>query len=65
VSDFLRNADLETVLLIVGMVVIGLCIGLGKVSKETSYGLDIVLLGLANALNNKTKGSKAEPLKNG
>jgi hypothetical protein len=41
---------------ILGMVGLGLAIGLGKVMKESSYGLDIILLGLANALNNLTKG---------
>jgi hypothetical protein len=43
------------------MVALGMTIGLGKVMKESSYGLDILLLGLANALNNLTK----EPPKNG
>jgi len=41
--------------LIVGMIALGGIIGLGKVMKDSSYGLDIILLGLANALNNLTK----------
>ena len=44
-----------TLALIVGCVAIGMTIGLGHVLKESSYGLDIILLGLANALNNLTK----------
>jgi len=47
--------NIQCLALIIGMVILGAIIGLGKVLKDSSYGEDIVLLGLANALNNYSK----------
>ena len=62
ISDMDKWRNIQCLALIIGMVILGAIIGLGKVMKDSSYGEDIVLLGLANALNNFSKPDQQPPL---
>lgn len=50
----------ESIVLIVGLIGLGSLIGLGKVMKDSSFGLDIILAGLVLKLNNnRTPGNNS------